>query len=89
VDGRGFSDVRDVAEPGGTLMEQLVGLCKGGQRCLETLIQLGQAWVIALGQQVETATSHVLEPLVGRYARQTTGRPAFEREQRVGVAKEL
>jgi len=30
VGGRGFSDVRDVAEPGGTLLERLVGLRKGG-----------------------------------------------------------
>ena len=67
----------------------LVGLRKGGQCRLETLIQLGQARVIALGEQVETVLGHVLEPLVGLHARQTKGWPAFEREQIAGVAQEV
>ena len=71
------------------MLECLVGLGKGGQCRLETLIELGQARVIALGQQVETALRHVLEPLVGLQARQTQGRPAFEREQIAGVAQEV
>jgi hypothetical protein len=34
-----------------------------------------------LGQQVEAHASDVGEPLVGRYARETQGGPAFERKQ--------
>ena len=71
------------------MLERLVGLRKGGQRRLETLIELGQARVIALGEQVETVLGHVLEPLVGLHARQTKGWPPFEREQIARVAKEV
>jgi hypothetical protein len=53
------------------------------------LVQLGEARVIVLSQQVETALRHVLEPLIRLQACQTKRRPAFKRKQIAGVAKEL
>src|SRR5215831_8168303 len=85
---RGLSDVGDVTEPGRPLLECLRGCSKRRQRRLESLIELGQARVIALGHQRQTHTGHVVEPLVSLETRQTQGRSAFEREQVAGVAKE-
>ena len=87
--GRGFYDVRAVAEPGGPLSERLAGLRKGGQGRLETLVQLGEARLRARGEEVETQAGHVLEPLGGLHTSQPKGRPAFERAPRAGMAKEL
>jgi hypothetical protein len=56
----------------------LVSLRKGGQGQLETLIQSGEARLIAVCQQVETHPGHVLEPLVGLDTSEPKGRPAFE-----------
>jgi len=67
-------------EPGSALAKLLVDLSKGGEGRLEALVQLGEARLIARGEQVETQAGHVLEPLVGLYTSQAKGRPAFERE---------
>src|SRR5262249_56586662 len=82
----GLSDVGDVTEPGRPLLECLRGCSKGRQRRLESLIELDQARVIALGHQRQTQTEHVGEPLGGLATRQADGRPAFEREQLAGAA---
>jgi hypothetical protein len=50
---------------------------------------MGETRVIALGQQVQTQLSDVVEALVGLQTCQTKGRAAFEREQIAGVANEL
>src|SRR6267143_2339969 len=76
-------------QPGSALLHLLVGLRKGRQRRLKALIELGEARVIVLGQQVETEAGHVLEPLVGLYASESKGGPAFECKQVAGVAKEV
>ena len=62
---------------------------KGDRADLEALVQLGEARLIARGEEVETQAGHVLEPLVGLHTSQPKGRPAFEREQIARVAKEL
>src|SRR5256886_3699851 len=87
--GRGCSDVRAVAEPGGPLLACLGGLRNMAQSRPETAIQLSQARVRGRGQQVETATGPVLEALGGRHARQPHGRPACACEQGAGVAHEV
>ncbi len=76
-------------QPGSALLHLLGGLRKGRQRRLKALIELGEARGIVLGQQVETAAGHVLEPLVGLYASESKGGPAFECKQVAGVAKEV
>jgi hypothetical protein len=86
---RGLENVGAVAEPDGAWLDLLGGLSKRRQGRLEALVQLGQAWLIALGQQIEAETGHLLEPLIGLEARPPKGRPAFEREQIAGVATEL
>src|SRR4029453_4652847 len=64
-------------------------LGKRRQRRLETLVQLNQARLITLCEQLKTATGHVVEPLVGLDASQTQGWPAFEGQQVARVTKEL
>ena len=71
------------------MSELLASLRKGGQGRLEALVQLGESRLIARGKQVETHAGYVLEPLVGLHTSQPKGRPAFEREQISGMAKEL
>src|SRR5712691_11138388 len=51
---RGLSDVGDVTEPGRPLLECLRGCSTGRQRRLESLRELGQARVRALGHQRQT-----------------------------------
>jgi hypothetical protein len=53
------------------------------------LIQLGEAWLIALCQQVQTEPGHPVESLIRLDASQTKGRSAFEGEEIAEVAKEL
>ena len=76
-------------EPGGALGEGLGGRGQGRERRLETLRQVGETRVIALGEHVETQTGTVGEPLGGLQAGQTNGRPAFEREQGTRMAHAL
>ncbi len=84
-----FSDGGEVTEPGSALLKRLVGLGTGRERRLETVNQLGQTWLIALGEQVETTTGYGVEPLGGLHAGQAQGWPAFEGQEVAGGAKEL
>ena len=66
-----------------------MSLDKRRQRRLETLVQLSQARLITLCEQLETETGHVVEPLVGLDTSQTKRWPAFEGQQGARVPKEL
>src|SRR5215831_4216345 len=59
------------------------------QRRLETLVQLSQARLITLCEQLKTEMGYVVEPLVGLDASQTKGGPVFEGQQVARVTKEL
>ncbi len=56
---------------------------------METLVEVSQRGIIALGQEVETEAGDVVESFVSLHPRQAKRRPAFEREQIARVAKEL
>src|SRR3989442_8599362 len=66
-----------------------MGLGTGGKRRLETLGQLSQARLIALGEPLETETGHGVEPLGGLDASQTKGWPACEGQQGARMTQEL